>query len=74
MSDEKNGNVKVRWFYIVFGTVTIVTGFLFWFQSKMDAKADLRIVKEVIIKQDKQDDILMDIRQRLIRIETKLEK
>ena len=70
MSENDKNNIKVRWFYIAFGTITLTLGAIFWFQGKLDAKADLSIVKNVCVKQEKQDDILMDIRQRLIRIET----
>lgn len=74
MSDEKCGNVKlvyVRW--IIYGII-LLAGFYAWIRAELSVKADLKIVETVCARQEKQDDLLQDIRQRLIRIETKLEK
>jgi hypothetical protein len=74
MSDDKCANMKlvyVRW--IIYGVI-LVAGFYGWIRTELSVKADLKTVEQVCARQEKQDDVLQDIRQRLIRIETKLEK
>ena len=77
-TDNNNNNNKtkittsqVKWTVYI---VVMVGLFYGWVRAELSVKADSSIVNAIGIRQEKQSDILQDIKQRLIRIETKLEK